>query len=71
VWPISLHQPLPALPVPLLRPDPDVPLDLGQALRTAHERARYDLRIDYSAPPDPPLSDADAAWAATLLERSL
>jgi hypothetical protein len=67
VWPIGLRQPLPVLPIPLLRPDPPVSLDMGQALRTAYERARYDLRIDYNSPPTPSLSPEDAAWAATLL----
>lgn len=69
VWPIGLRQPLPVLPVPLLKPDPDVPLDIGQALRTAYERARYDLRIDYTAPPIPSLSPEDVAWAAALLDQ--
>jgi hypothetical protein len=66
VWPISVRQPLPTIPIPLLPPDPPVPLDLGQALRTAYERARYDLRIDYHLPPVPPLSPADIAWAEAL-----
>jgi hypothetical protein len=43
-------------------------LDLGQALRTTYERARYDLRVDYHKPLVPPLSAADAAWVASLLE---
>jgi hypothetical protein len=67
VWPISVRQPLPTIPIPLLAPDPPVPLDLGPALRTAYERARYDLRVDYHKPPVPPLSTADVAWAAALL----
>ncbi len=67
-WPIELSDPLPVLPVPLLPPDPPVPLDMGQALRTAYQRARYDLRIDYTAAPPPPLSPEDAAWATVLLE---
>jgi hypothetical protein len=66
VWPISVRQPLPTIPIPLLPPDPPVPLDMGQALRTAYERARYDLRVDYRKPPVPPLSLADAAWAVAL-----
>jgi hypothetical protein len=66
-WPIGVRDPLPVLPVPLLRSDPPVPLDMGQALRTAYQRARYDLRIDYSVPPAPPLSSQDTAWAAALL----
>jgi hypothetical protein len=68
VWPISVRQPLPTIPIPLLPPDPSVPLDMGQALRTAYERARYDLRVDYRQPLVPPLSSADAAWVAALLE---
>jgi hypothetical protein len=67
VWPINVRQPLPTVPIPLLAPDPPVPLELGQALRTAYERARYDLRVDYRQPPVPPLSPADAAWAEALL----
>jgi hypothetical protein len=67
VWPISVRQPLPTIHIPLLPPDPPVPLDMGQALRTAYERARYDLRVDYRKPPVPPLSPANAAWAAALI----
>jgi len=67
VWPVSVRQPLPTIPIPLLAPDPPVPLDLGRALRTAYERARYDLRVDYRKPPVPPLSPAYAAWAEVLL----
>jgi hypothetical protein len=67
VWPISVRQPLPTIPIPLLAPDPPVPLDLGQALRTAYERARYDLRVDYRKPPLPPLPTAEATWMETLL----
>ena len=66
VWPISVRQSLPTIPIPLLPPDPPVPLELGPALRTAYERARYDLRVDYRQPPVPPLSSADAAWAEAL-----
>jgi len=48
--------------VPLRSPDPDVPLDLQTALNTIYDEARYDLSIDYTQPPpDPPLSDEDAA----------
>ena len=70
VWPISVRQPLPTIPIPLLDPDPPVPLALGQALQTAYERARYDLRVDYRKPPVPSLTPQDAAWAETLLHVS-
>lgn len=71
VWTLKVRQPLPVLPIPLLRPDPDVPLDMGKALQTAYERARYDLRIDYRKPPTSPLSPSDAEWATTLLAQSI
>jgi Protein of unknown function (DUF4058) len=67
VWPLSIRQPLPVIPVPLLRPDPPAMLDLGEALRTAYARARYDLRIHYEQPPNPPLNPEDAVWAAELI----
>ena len=34
LWPIGFRDPLPLLPVPLRPPDPDVPLDVQQALDT-------------------------------------
>jgi hypothetical protein len=70
VWPISVRDPLPNLPIPLLRPDRPVALDMNEALRTAYRRAHYDLRIDYRVPCDPPLAAADAEWAAMLIEQT-
>lgn len=67
-WPIRLQDKLPTVPVPLLEPDPDVPLDLGAALAAIYDEAAYDLSIDYAQPPPPPpLSPEDATWIATLL----
>jgi hypothetical protein len=63
IWPIGQRDPLPVVPVPLLPPDPDVPLDLALALRSIYDRASYDLRIDYRAEPPPPaLPPEDLAW---------
>ncbi len=63
VWPLSLREEIPLVPVPLLYPDPDIVLDLGQALREIYQQAAYERRIDYSAePPAPELSAEDAAW---------
>jgi len=63
VWPLHLQEPLPILPVPLLPPAPDVPLDLGRALATIYDRSGYDLRIDYTQrAPAPALSAEDGAW---------
>lgn len=68
-WPVSVREPLPVIGVPLREPDPDVPLDLGEVLRTAYERGAYDLSVDYRHKPDPPLKGDDARWAEALLRQ--
>jgi hypothetical protein len=54
------------LVLPVLPPDPDIPLDLSKALHTAYERAHYERRINYSEPPTPPLKQEEATWAWKL-----
>jgi hypothetical protein len=70
-WFVHLRQALPVVGIPLRDPDPDVPLDLGAVLRTAYDRAAYDLSVDYSIPPDPPLDPADAEWAKNMLHEKV
>jgi hypothetical protein len=67
VWPISLRQPLPTIPVPLRLGDADVPLDLQAVLTTLYDVFRYGRELDYTRPPAVPLQADDAAWAAGLL----
>src|SRR2546426_4201822 len=63
VWPIQLWEKLPVIPVPLLDPDPDVPLDLGTVVTAVYERGAYARLIDYRLPPPPPnLPEVEAAW---------
>ncbi len=63
IWPVALNEQMPTLPVPLLFPDTDVPLDLTTALRAVYTRAAYERRIDYQQPvPPPALRPAMAAW---------
>lgn len=68
VWPIPLNAHLPVVSVPLLEPDPDIPLELGVLVKSVYDRGGYDARIDYTQPiPPPALSEHEAAWADTLL----
>lgn len=56
---------LPALPVPLRAPDPDIQVDLQPAFTEAFRRGRYEHMIKYhAAPPPPPFDPADAEWVA-------
>lgn len=63
VWPIGLDHPLPTVPVPLLKGDADVPLDLQWALTNVYDLCGYDLVVDYTRPPDVTLPPDAMAWA--------
>lgn len=62
VWPIQISDRLPVLPVPLLEPDPDVPLDLGALVASVYERGAFGVQIDYRRPPPVPLDEGEAQW---------
>jgi hypothetical protein len=62
----NLRQPIPQFPLPLMPHEAEPLVDLNTILHQLYTRARYDLRLDYSQPPVPPLSSQDADWAATL-----
>jgi hypothetical protein len=57
-----LRQPLPAILIPLLAPDPDVWIDLGAVFRATYERGRYARSIDYAGAPPVHLDAARLAW---------
>jgi hypothetical protein len=69
LYAFGVRQAIPTIPVPLLPGDPEPSLDLNAVLHALYERARFDLRLDYSRPPVPPLAEEDAAWATELLSR--
>src|SRR5205823_13138507 len=48
VWPIRLADQLPKVQVPLLAGDPDLELDLQDALASAYDAFSYDLSVDYA-----------------------
>lgn len=68
VWPVTLQDTLPTIPVPLREPDPDAVLDLQAALETIYDEAGYDLSIDYSQQPPPPaFGKPDIEWIQARL----
>jgi hypothetical protein len=69
VWPIMLHTPLPTVPVPLLEPDPDVPLNMQAAVQACFELVGYERLLDYTAPPPPPALVPEAVtWVEMVLQ---
>ena len=63
LYPCSLRDQLPRIPLPLAEPGPDVPLDLQATFEQAYEDGDYMLRIKYEEPCVPPLEEADQQWA--------
>jgi Protein of unknown function (DUF4058) len=63
VYAWSIRRELPAIPIPLSVPDPDVLLDLKAVFAQTYDGAPYGESINYSAPLDLPLASEDRAWA--------
>lgn len=67
-WLNRLPDPLPEVRVPLTdSPDGDAFLDLQRAVDRAFREGGFGRLLDYRLPAEPPLSEGDAAWAASLL----
>jgi len=61
LYPITLRDPLPNIPIPLRSTDRDAVLQLQPLLDECFERGRY--RLNYQQPPDPPLTDDEESWS--------
>jgi hypothetical protein len=67
-WPAYFDRPLPIIPVPLSKPDPDIPLAFQPMVDAIYERSRYEESIDYTKPLAPPLTPEQAAWLRQRLQ---
>jgi hypothetical protein len=65
VFPWTLRQSLPRIPIPLKQGESEVPLDLQKVFSTVYDRARYQLSLNYAAKLTA-LSEADALWLREL-----
>lgn len=63
----SYKSPIPALPIPLGRGEPEPLLDLNRVLHDQVDRARFYSVIDYGKPPAPSLRPEDEPWAAGII----
>ncbi len=69
VWRGHSLRPLPPIPVPLTKPDHDIPLDLQPMIAEIYQRFRYAQSIDYSKRLNPPLDAAEALWLEKPLRK--
>jgi hypothetical protein len=61
VWPGFSVQPLPPIPIPLAAPDPDLTFDIQPCVNQVLARSRYERRLQYTQPIQPPLTRAEVA----------
>lgn len=65
LWPLTLRDPLPTIPIPLRPGEPEPTLDLQAVLNRIYDAAGYQMFL-YSSDPEPPPCP-DAVWAAQIL----
>ncbi len=58
----NLQDKIPEFTMPLRAGEPEPAIDLKSLLDEIYDQGSYDLRIDYSRPPIPALSEPDMAW---------
>jgi hypothetical protein len=63
----TLRDTLPTIPVPLAAGDDDATLPLQELFTSMYDRAGYDYSLDYDAPLDPALNQADQRWVRQML----
>lgn len=63
----TIRDRVPTIPIPLAAGEPEVSLDLQEALDRVYERAGYDYLIDYDSRLRPPLRAVDVAWVRSIL----
>ncbi|MDX2096718.1 MAG: DUF4058 family protein [Leptolyngbyaceae cyanobacterium bins.59] len=70
LYAFTVRQMIPQFTVPLTAEDEEPVLDLQAVLQQVYNRGRYHLAVDYNQPPQPPLSEADMAWADGVLREA-
>ena len=70
VWPFSVRDPLPEIPIPLDPEDGAVILPLQTCFNQAYDLGPYDTAVDYAKPPRIGLHGEDAAWGKAVAQKA-
>ncbi|MDF5729571.1 MAG: DUF4058 family protein [Rhizonema sp. PD38] len=65
----NLPDGIPEFPVPLKASEAELKINPKLSLDQIYDQGSYDLRIDYSRPPIPALSEPDMAWVNEILQQ--
>ena len=69
-YPLDLRARLPSCPIPLRREEPEVLLELQPIIDRISIAGGHD-DIDYTVPPEPPLSKGEIVWAEGFLRKTI
>ena len=68
LFPFTLRDTLPVIPIPLRENNEEPTLDLQYLLQRVYDSGPYRRgAVNYTKPPDPPLTEAESTWAAQFL----
>jgi uncharacterized protein DUF4058 len=67
LWPLSVRDRLPTIPIPLDPGVEPVRLELEPCVQRVYDEARFDEDVNYDEPPTVPLAESDATWAKELI----
>lgn len=67
IWPLTVRDSIPPIPIPLVPAVKPVWIAVRPAMDRAYHEARLDEHVDYTQPSVPPLPEPDATWARELL----
>jgi hypothetical protein len=70
LYAFNLADPIPAFPLPLRENDPEPIVSLQSLLGEIYDQSGYDLVIDYTAAPIPPLTPQESAWLTEWIRQS-
>ncbi len=69
VYPWTVRDRLPVIPVPLASGEPDVSLDLQEAFNRTYDRSGYDYSLDYRRAFEPPLEASLEEWVRSVVRK--
>jgi hypothetical protein len=67
LYAFNLQQKIPSFALPLRKGDTEPLVDLQSVIEDLFDRAGFDLAIDYTREPVPPIAEADVVWVNELL----
>lgn len=71
IWPLTVRDPLPTIPVPLDSGMEEPWLSLKECFDRAFGGSRHETEINYHSPPAPPLREPEATWARALISEKV